>query len=52
MRRQRAGTVAEMMHCMVLAECHVYDKEKCYVPFDFKKEEPMFKWQVRLQRRE
>lgn len=29
----------------VLTECHVYDKLKCYVPFDFKKEEPMFQWQ-------
>jgi len=26
----------------IFTECHVYDKEKNYKPFDFKKEEPLF----------
>ena len=26
----------------IMLECHLYDKDKNYKPFDFKKEEPMF----------
>jgi omega-6 fatty acid desaturase (delta-12 desaturase) len=26
----------------ICTECHLYDEQKIYKPFDFKKEEPLF----------
>lgn len=32
----------------ITTHCHVYDKEKNYVPFDFEKEEPLFAFQRKV----
>eukprot|EP00887_Chlorella_sp_A99_P001620 scaffold8.g1620.t1 len=32
----------------IFTECHVYDKERCYVPFDFEKEEALFAIQRKM----
>ncbi len=37
-----SGTFNWRMMKSIFTECHVYDKEKNYKPFDWKKEEPLF----------
>lgn len=32
----------------IFTELHVYDEEKTYVPFDFKKEEPFLQFQRKV----
>lgn len=32
----------------IFTECHLYDKDTNYKPFDFEKEEPFLAWQRRV----